>query len=97
MPEPIEPVSLNGETPEASESLADEIERRGLGAPAALLLDAHRPLLPLLRQGGIFLSPLLDPLLGRRRFAALRSTLADPAAYDRVARRLASPPAEDRE
>jgi hypothetical protein len=52
-------------------------------------MDAHRPLLPLLRQGVIFLGPLLSPLLGSRRFGVLRSMVEDPVAYDRVAARLA--------
>ena len=51
--------------------LADELGRRGLRAPAALLLDAHRPLLPLLRQVGIFSGPLIGPLIGVRRMAGL--------------------------
>lgn len=72
-----------------AETLADELERRGVGGPAAILLDAHRPLLPLIRQGAIFLGPLLSPLLGRGRFASLREALDDPAAYDRLAARLA--------
>ncbi|MEO8638465.1 MAG: hypothetical protein ABI458_00965 [Chloroflexota bacterium] len=74
---------------ERSDSLADELERRGVAAPAAILLDAHRPLLPLLRQGVIFLGPLLNPLLGPRRFGVLRQALDDPAVYDRIAARLA--------
>jgi hypothetical protein len=72
-----------------AETLADELERRGVGGPAAILLDAHRPLLPLLRQGAIFLDPLLSPLLGPRRLASLREALDDPATYDRLAARLA--------
>ena len=72
-----------------AETLADELERRGVGGPAAILLDAHRPLLPLVRQGAIFLGPLLNPLLGPRRIASLREALVDPAAYDRLAARLA--------
>lgn len=76
-------------TSDPADALADELERRGIGAPAAILLDAHRPLLPLIRQGAIFLGPLLSPLLGPRRSGWLRRTLDDPAAYDRVAARLA--------
>ena len=72
-----------------ADALADELERRGVAAPAAVLMDAHRPLLPLLRQGLIFLGPLLNPLLGASRFDGLRETLDDPAAYDRIAARLA--------
>ena len=74
---------------ERSDSLADELERRGVAGPAAILMDAHRPLLPLLRHGVIFLGPLLSPLLGSRRFGVLRSMVEDPVAYDRVAARLA--------
>ncbi|MBA3688045.1 MAG: hypothetical protein H0W81_04345 [Chloroflexi bacterium] len=73
---------------ERSDSVADELERRGVAAPAALLMEAHRPLLPLLRQGIIFLGPLLSPLLGTRRFGMLREALEDPAVYDRIAARL---------
>lgn len=72
-----------------ADALADELERRGVGGPAAILMDAHRPLLPLLRQGVIFLGPLLNPLLGARRFGLLRHALDDAATYDRIAARLA--------
>ena len=74
---------------ERSDALADELERRGVAGPAALLMDAHRPLLPLLRQGVIFLGPLLSPLLGPRRFGVLRNAVEDPVAYDKIAARLA--------
>lgn len=72
-----------------ADALVDELERRGMGAPAALLMDAHRPLLPLLRHGTTFLGPLLGPLLGARRFGLVRRALEDPAVYDRIAARLA--------
>lgn len=75
---------------ERSDSLADELERRGVAGPAAILMDAHRPLLPLIRQGVIFLGPLLTPLLGSRRFDVLRKAVDDPVAYDRIAARLAA-------
>jgi len=70
------------------DALADELERRGVGGPAAILVDAHRPLLPLIRQGVIFLGPFLSPLVGPRRFGLLRRALDDPATYDRLAARL---------
>lgn len=79
---------------EPADLLADELERRGVGAPAAILLDANRPLLPLIRQGAIFLAPLLEPILGARRHGILRRTLHDQATYDRLADRLAEPPAD---
>ena len=77
---------------ERSDAVADELERRGVAGPAALLMDAHRPLLPLLRQGVIFLGPLLSPLLGPRRFGVLRNAVEDPVAYDKIAARLAGDP-----
>ena len=77
---------------ERSDALADELERRGVAGPAALLMDAHRPLLPLLRQGVIFLGPLLSPLLGPRRLGVLRNAVEDPVAYDKIAARLAGDP-----
>ena len=76
-------------TSEGADALADELERRGVGGPAAILLDAHRPLLPLIRQGAIFLEPLLGPLLGPRGLRILRQAVHDPATYDRLAARLA--------
>ena len=72
-----------------ADRLAAELDRRGLAAPAAIVLDAHRPLLPLLRQGVIFLGPMLAPVIGPRRLAALRWMLEDPASYQRLAARLA--------
>jgi hypothetical protein len=71
--------------------LADELGRRGLRAPAALLLDAHRPLLPLLRQVGIFSGPLIGPLIGVRRMAGLQRLLDEPRAYDELISRLEGP------
>ena len=72
-----------------ADALADGLERRGVAAPAAILLDAHRPLLPLIRQGAIFLGPLLGALLGPRRNGILRRAIDDPATYERLAARLA--------
>jgi hypothetical protein len=68
--------------------LPDELRRRGLAAPAALLLDAHRPLLPLLRQVGIFSSPLIGSLIGVRRMAGLQRLLDESHAFDRLISRL---------
>lgn len=51
---------------DGSADLAAEIRRRGLAAPARLLLEAHRPLQPLLGDLATFLSPMLRPLLGGR-------------------------------
>jgi len=72
-----------------ADRLAAELDRRGLAAPTAIVLDAHRPLLPLLRQGVIFFGPMLAPVIGPRRFATLRRLLEDPTSYERLAARLA--------
>jgi hypothetical protein len=73
--------------PDPSEALAAELRRRGLAAPAALLLDAHRPLRPLLGHVATFLGPALRPLLGRS-FDAAAATVADDEGYDQVLARL---------
>lgn len=73
--------------PDSTEAFAGELERRGLAAPARLLLDAHRPLRPLLAHGATFLGPLLAPLLGSR-VRSLQAILDEPAAYDTLVERL---------
>jgi hypothetical protein len=80
---------------EPVDALADELRRRGIAAPAAILLDAHRPLLPLLRQAAIFLDPIIGSIAGLR-FRAVRDGVNDPEAYDRLIDRLAGPPDSDR-
>lgn len=74
-------------TEDATGPVAEELERRGLGAPALLLLEAHRPLRPLLSLGATFLMPIARPLLGAAATAAARS-LDDDEAYDRLLARL---------
>jgi len=74
--------------PDPADELVTQLRRRGLAAPARLMLDAHRPLRPLLAHAGTFLRPILGPLLGRR-FEELRATLDDPEGYDRLVERLA--------
>jgi hypothetical protein len=73
-------------TEERSEALAAELRRRGIDAPALLLLEAHRPLRPLLANLAVFLSPLARPL-GHRAEAVL-AALDDDSAYDRLIRQL---------
>ncbi|HEX5578617.1 MAG TPA: hypothetical protein VFY43_03025 [Candidatus Limnocylindria bacterium] len=77
-------------TDDRSESIAAELRRRGLGPPALLLLEAHRPLRPLLSSLALFLQPLARPLLGTR-VEALQQALDDDAAYDALLQRLAAP------
>ena len=61
-------------TSRADRPLADDLERRGLGAAAELLIGAHRPLRPLLEDLATFADPILRPLLGDR-LPALRAEL----------------------
>jgi hypothetical protein len=68
---------------ERSEALAAELRRRGLAAPAHLLLEAHRPLRPLLSNAALFVSPLARTLFGRR-MDGLQAMLDDDAAYRRL-------------
>jgi hypothetical protein len=51
---------------DAARALATELRRRGLAAPAALLIEAHRPLAPLIGNAATFLGPLLHSLAGDR-------------------------------
>lgn len=45
--------------------IAAQLDRRGLGVPARLLLDAHLPLAPLVADAGAALGPLLRIVGGR--------------------------------
>ena len=63
--------------------LAGELRRRGLAAPARLLLDVHRPLRPLLADLALLLGPSMRPLLGRRLDGVL-DALHDDDAYERL-------------
>lgn len=67
--------------------VAEELGRRGLGVPARLLLDAHRPLAPLLSDAGAALGPLLGAVGGRRAWL-LRRLLDDDDAMGRLATEL---------
>jgi hypothetical protein len=66
---------------ERAGALATELRRRGLDAPALLLLHAHRPLRPLLANLAVFLSPLTRPVTGRA-LGELTDSLASDDAYD---------------
>jgi hypothetical protein len=63
--------------------VAEELERRGLGAPARLLIEAHLPLAPLLSDAGAALGPLLGAV-GGRRAGQLRQLLDDGTAIERL-------------
>jgi len=64
-----------------NESMSRAIEDRGLAEPALLLLEAHRPLRPLLGLAATAILPIVRPLLGSR-VRQIQQTLDDDAAYD---------------
>lgn len=63
--------------------LAEQLECRGLAAPARLLADAHRPLGPLLADLGVAIGPLAR-VMGGTRVGPLTRWLAEPDALDRL-------------
>lgn len=75
-------------TDDPARRVASELDRRGLAAPARLLVDAHRPLAPLLADLGAAVGPLLAAL-GGSRAASLGRLLSDERALDDLADRLA--------
>jgi hypothetical protein len=69
---------------------ADELDRRGLAAPARLLADAHRPLAPLLADVGAALGPLTRAVAGERAASMVR-WLEEPGALDQLVDALDAP------
>lgn len=63
--------------------IASALAGRGLGAPARLLADAHRPLAPLLSDVGAALGPLLSAAIGPAGDDA-RELMDDPEGLDRL-------------
>ena len=68
---------------EVAARLAAELDRRGLSEPARLLIEAHRPIAPLLSDLGAALAPFVRLGMGRSAPGAA-SLMADEAALDRV-------------
>ncbi len=66
-----------------TEPISRELRKRGLAVPAVLLLEAHRPLRPLLGLAATAILPLARPLLAGR-LDDLQHTLDDQATYDRL-------------
>lgn len=61
--------------------LAEELDRRGLAVPGRLLVDAHRPLAPLLSDLGAAFGPIIGAALGRIADDP-RALLDDPHGLD---------------
>ncbi len=66
---------------------ATELRRHGLAVPARVLVDAHRPLAPLVSDLGAALGPLIRPLIGGRPDAVL----ADERLLDDLVDELEAP------
>ncbi len=65
--------------------LARALSRHGLASPARLLLDAHRPLEPLIGDLGAAVGPLLAAAGGERaRIDGALTGLETPGAVDRL-------------
>jgi hypothetical protein len=67
--------------------LAEALDRHGLGVPARLLADAHRPLTPLLSDLGAAIGPLAGAAIGRGANDP-RELLDDPDGLDRLVEQL---------
>ena len=72
---------------DAAERIAAELRRRGLAAPGRLLVDAHRPLAPLLSDVGAAIGPLLGVAIGPAS-DDVRTVLDDERGLDRLVDRL---------
>lgn len=66
---------------EPARRLATRIGSHGLAAPARLLVDAHRPLAPLVADLGAALGPLLALVAGRQA-DDVRAITDDPDGLD---------------
>ena len=70
-------------TGDAARRIANELHRRGLSAPARLLVDAHLPLAPLLSDTAAALDPLLR-LAGVRALTDAAALAADERGLERL-------------
>jgi hypothetical protein len=66
------------------------VERKGLQAPAAMLLEMHRPLMPLAWSAAMLFGGVLAPFVGPDYYKRIEA-LRDPAALDRLLERLKPP------
>lgn len=73
---------------DAVDRVAAELERRNVAAPARLLVDAHRPLAPLLSNLAAALGPLARVAFGPSATERIGALLDDEEALDRLVDRL---------
>ena len=67
-------------------TIAERIVLKGLGAPAILFLEMHRPLSGLLYNLSLLSSPVLSALFGPRAESYTRKIFESPDNFDRLIR-----------
>lgn len=77
------PVGLPG----MAETLLRWVRRKGLRAPATLLLEMHRPLMPLAWWAAMLAGGVVAPLFGPNYYEKIEA-LRDPKLLDRLLARL---------
>jgi hypothetical protein len=73
------------------ETLLKWVIRKRLQAPAAMLLQMHRPLMPLAWPAAMLFGGVAAPFFGPDYYQKIEA-LRDPAALDRLLARLEAPP-----
>jgi len=73
--------------PGMAETLLRWVQRKGLRAPAALLLEMHRPLMPLAWSAAMLVGGVVAPLFGPNYYEKIEA-LRDPELLDRLLARL---------
>lgn len=76
-----------GEPHAAARRLAERLERLGLTTPAVLLLEAHRPVAPLIGAAATFLAPLVG-----RAASDVMTLTEDDRGIDRLLEELRQEP-----
>jgi hypothetical protein len=89
-----DPASSEGTSDPLTEKLIGWIVRKELQAPAAFVLEMHRPLMPLAWPAATLLSGFVAPLVGPDYLEKIE-VLRDPAFLDRVLKRLETDPSEE--
>ena len=78
-----------------AETLLRWVERKRLQVPAAMLLEMHRPMMPLAWSAAMVFGGVLAPLLGPDYYERIEA-LRDPAVLDRLLRRLDESAGQDK-
>ncbi len=68
----------------ARHRIVSTLARHGLASPTRLLLDAHRPLEPLIADLGAAIGPLLATVVGRAQTEDALRDVEMPGAVDRL-------------